>query len=134
MCESNSILKRSKFENFMAYLIREIGDNENVLDNYDMLIEKSFDTFFNKLEELYSEASRNDNKLFDIVCSFISIHDDIYFEAGTLVGFQLYKGFENQYQNHKDSDISALFKNKIYSKFHQRRSPVNEKQRSRLLH
>ena len=27
MCELNKILKQSKFENFMAYLIGEIGDS-----------------------------------------------------------------------------------------------------------
>lgn len=127
MYELNSILKRSKFENFMAYLISEIGDNEEVLDNYDILIDQSYDIFFDGLEEMYPDASRDDDKLFDIVCNFISTHDDIFFEAGTLVGFQLYKGFESKYQNHKSSDIPSLLKNKISSKIQQRKDIDVEK-------
>lgn len=63
----------------MAYLISEIGDNEKVLDNYDILINQSYDIFFDGLEEMYSDASRDDDRLFDVVCNFISTHDDIFF-------------------------------------------------------
>lgn len=116
MGELNSILKRSKFENLMAYLISEVGDNGEVLNNYDDIISKSYDTFFDKMENLYAEANRHDGNLFDIVSTLTYIHDDVYFEAGMIIGFQLYKGFDNQYENHKDTDIPTLLKNKFYVK------------------
>lgn len=42
MGELNSILKRSKFENLMAYLISEVGDNAEILDSFDDIISQSY--------------------------------------------------------------------------------------------
>lgn len=122
MGELNSILKRSKFENLMAYLISEVGDNAEILDSFDDIISQSYETFFNELESLYKEANRNDDNLFDIVSTFTYIHDDVYFEAGMIVGFQLYKGFDTQYQNHKDTDIPALLRKQLFTKQGKRKS------------
>lgn len=41
------------------------------------------------------------------------LHDDIYFEAGVLVGFQLFKNLEQEYQKHgEDSILNIVLKPK----------------------
>lgn len=91
MHEISDVLKRSKFSNILSYLIYATGENEEMVESYDKTIDESYETFFNNIENLYTDADREDNKLFDIISEFACVHDDIYFEAGMLVGFQLYK-------------------------------------------
>ncbi|WP_052446877.1 hypothetical protein [Candidatus Soleaferrea massiliensis] len=110
MCTFNSIFKRSKFKNLMSYIINEIGEDGENIEDYSRAIDQSYEDFFTNLEKLYPKADRNDNRLFDVVTDFSIIHDDIYFKAGALTGFQLYKEFEEHYKNHKDSDIPSLLK------------------------
>ena len=49
---------------------------------------------------------------FDIISKFACVHDDIYFEAGMLVGFQLYKELTENYEHHEDKDITAILEKK----------------------
>ncbi len=91
MHEISDILKRSKISNILSYLIYASGENETMVESYDNAIDESYETFFNDIESLYTDAHREDNELFDIISEFACVHDDIYFEAGMLVGFHLYK-------------------------------------------
>ena len=86
---------------------------EMLLKTMRKKFEKSYDEIFYRLEHLYSEADRKDDKLFDIVADFAMLHDDIYFEAGVLVGFQLFKNLEQEYQKHgEDSILNIVLKPK----------------------
>lgn len=108
MCELDSILKRSNLINLMSYLIYDVGSNGETIDNYKQRLKESYETIFSELERLYSEADRQDDNLFNLVTDFAAIHDDIYFETGVLVGFQLYKGLDEGYREHARSDIQAV--------------------------
>lgn len=108
MYEISDMLKRSKFSNILSYLIYGTGEDEEMVESYDCAIDESYETFFNEIENLYTDADREDNKLFDIITEFACIHDDIYFEAGMLVGFQLYKELTEKYEYHADKDITAI--------------------------
>lgn len=108
MHEISDVLKRSKFSNILSYLTYGTGENEEMVESYDCAIDESYETFFNDIENLYTDADREDNKLFDIITEFACIHDDIYFEAGMLVGFQLYKELTEKYEYHADKDIIAI--------------------------
>lgn len=108
MYEISDMLKRSKFSNILSYLTYGTGEDEEMVESYDCAIDESYETFFNDIENLYTDADREDNKLFDIITEFACIHDDIYFEAGMLVGFQLYKELTEKYEYHADKDITAI--------------------------
>lgn len=86
-----------------------------MVESYDNTIDESYETFFKNIENLYTDDDREDNKLFDIISEFACIHDDIYFEAGMLVGIQLYKELDDRYEYHADKDITAILKKKKQS-------------------
>ncbi|MGO1043231.1 hypothetical protein ACTPEO_10890 [Clostridioides difficile] len=108
MHEISDVLKRSKFSNILSYLIYATGENEAMVENYDSVIDESYETFFDDIESLYTDTNRKDNKLFDIISEFACVHDDIYFEAGMIVGFQLNKELTEKYEHHADKDITAI--------------------------
>lgn len=108
MHEISDVLKRGKINNILSYLIYATGENEAVVESYDSAIDESYETFFADIESLYTDAHREDNELFDIISEFACVHDDIYFEAGMLVGFQLYKELTEKYEHHADKDIIAI--------------------------
>lgn len=108
MHEISDVLKRSKFSNILSYLIYATGENEAMVESYDNTIDESYETFFKDIENLYTDADREDNNLFDIISEFACVHDDIYFEAGMLVGFQLYKELNDRFEHHADKDITAI--------------------------
>ena len=65
MHEISDLLKRSKFNNVLSYLTYTTKENEAMVENYDSAIDESYETFFADIEKLYTDANREDNKLFD---------------------------------------------------------------------
>ena len=56
----------------MAFMIYGADSRRDAFENYEKEIEKSYDEIFYRLEHLYSEADRKDDKLFDVVADFAS--------------------------------------------------------------
>lgn len=110
MSELTEILKKVNLENLMPYLIYGTDSSREIFDNYEEKIESSFDELFEKLESLYENADREDNRLFDAIGDFALIHDDVYFEAGFLTGVQLSKCLEQSYKKHGAGDIESILK------------------------
>lgn len=108
MCELNDMLKRSNLSNLISYLVYDVGSNGETIGNYEKRLKESYETIFSELEKMYSEADRQDDSLFGLVVDFATVHDNIYFETGVLVGFQLYKGLDEGYRNHTRGDIQAV--------------------------
>lgn len=108
MFEFKTLFERSNFKNIVSYLISGIGENEDVIEDYDKKIQQSYECFFTGIEKLYPQADREDNRLFEVVSEFIGTHDNIYLEAGVLIGFQICRGFEGAYSKHVKNDFSAL--------------------------
>lgn len=97
--EFKKMLKRVNLDEIIAYVLCESGTEGKQAERYDKQVDNSFDTFFERIEELYPIADRNDNKLFDIISDFAVLHDKVYFEMGIVIGFQLYKNLEQGYRN-----------------------------------
>lgn len=108
MCELLKRLKRSNLESIVSYLISEVGENGELYQNYDEEVEHSYEELFTGIEKLYPQATRKDNRLFNILAEFTAIHDSIYFEAGLLIGFHIYGEFEDTYTRHSKNDFTAL--------------------------
>ena len=82
MSELKELLEKVKLENIMAFMIYGADSRRDAFENYEKEIEKSYDEIFYRLEHLYSEADRKDDKLFDVVADFAMpvsyTHLDVY--------------------------------------------------------
>ncbi len=58
-----------------------------------------------KLESLYKEVDKDDNRLFDILADFAQVHDDIYFETGFFTGVKLVKRLESKCEKNEYDDL-----------------------------
>lgn len=67
MSELKELLEKVKLENIMAFMIYGADSRRDAFENYEKEIEKSYDEIFYRLEHLYSEADRKDDKLFDVL-------------------------------------------------------------------
>lgn len=112
MSELEKLLEKIELNNFMEFLLYGTDTKGEIFKNYGEEIENSYSEVFKKLEELYSEADREDNRLHDVIVDFAMLHDDIYFEAGVLVGFQLFKNLEHGYKKHSLGDIQDILEKK----------------------
>lgn len=108
MSELTEIIRKVNLKNIISYLLYDAGASMENLESCGEKIEKSFDEFFDKLERLYSETDRNNDQLFEIVSEFALLHDNVYFETGIIIGFELYKTLERSYENHKEGEIEKI--------------------------
>lgn len=105
MSELTEMLEKIRLESLMGFLIYGTDSGRKKFEDYEKEIEKSYDEIYGKLEYLYSEADRKDDKLVGIIIDFATLHDNIYFEAGVLVGFQLFRNLEQEYYKHGENSI-----------------------------
>ncbi|MDO5547661.1 MAG: hypothetical protein Q4F79_04160 [Eubacteriales bacterium] len=105
MSELTEMLKKTRPENLASLFLYGVGEEETAFENYEKTLEKSYDIFFDRLKILYPETDRNRNDLCDLVMDFTILHENVSFEAGMLIGFQLYKNMEGGYQDHKENDL-----------------------------
>lgn len=78
----------------------------------DHKVKQSFDIFYTELERLYPSICFESDDFFNVVVDFARIHDDSYLKIGLLVGFQIYKEFDNNFKNIEIKDIIALLERK----------------------
>ena len=108
MEELNRMIRKMKVENLARYLMYDVeADVEETVD-YEQDLNESYEVFFQKLEDMYPEASRQDDELFRLVTDFAVKHENISFKAGMFIGFQIYKNMEEEYRGHTDSSLSVL--------------------------
>lgn len=93
--EFRKMLKKVKLDDIIAYLLYETEAEEKRAETYEKKVEGSYNDIFDCIEGLYPSANRNDDKLWDAVLDFATLHDDVYFEMGIIIGFQLYKNMEH---------------------------------------
>lgn len=110
MSEISDVLKRGKYKSVIAHISNAIEDDQENIRAFDQAISISYDTFLKELKQLYPWIDETENNLFDIISKFACTHDDIYFEAGVLVGFHLYQELQEHYRLHASSDLLELLK------------------------
>lgn len=110
MPEISDALKRGTYKSVLAHISNAIEDDQEKTKSFDEAIEASYHTFFQELKQLHPCIDTTDNNLYDIISKFACTYDDIYFETGALVGFQLYQELQEQYQLHAKHDFIALLK------------------------
>lgn len=105
MDEIRDILKRAELDNLISYLIYDSDYLGETAEECEKKINHSYELLFARLEELYTEVSRDDDNLFEAVNEFATLHDEVYFKTGVLTGFQLYKNMELGYEKYKGDTV-----------------------------
>ena len=108
MEELNRMIRKMKVENLARYLMYDVEVDVEETADYEQDLKESYEIFFQKLEDMYPEASRQDDELFRLVTDFAVKHENISFKAGIFIGFQIYKNMEEGYRGHTDSSLSVL--------------------------
>lgn len=108
MEELNRMIRKMKVENLARYLMYDVEVDVEETADYEQDLKESYEIFFQKLEDMYPEASRQDDELFRLVTNFAVKHENISFKAGMFIGFQIYKNMEEGYRGHTDSSLSVL--------------------------
>lgn len=108
MEELNRMIRKMKVENLARYLMYDVEVDVEETADYEQDLKESYEIFFQKLEDMYQEASRQDDELFRLVTNFAVKHENISFKAGMFIGFQIYKNMEEGYRGHTDSSLSVL--------------------------
>lgn len=106
MEELNRMIRKMKVENLARYLMYDV--ETDVEEDYEKDLQESYEVLFQKLEDMYPEASRQDDELFRLVTDFAVKHENISFKAGMFIGFQIYKNMEEGYRRHTADSLSAL--------------------------
>ena len=108
MEELNRMIRKMKVENLARYLMYDVETDVEETVDYEKDLQESYEVLFQKLEDMYPEASRQDDELFRLVTDFAVKHENISFKAGMFIGFQIYKNMEEGYRGHTDSSLSVL--------------------------
>ena len=109
MNEFKSMLERIDLKNLLPVLM--YGSEslyEEEFDSYKEKLDDAFTNLFDKLRKIYPSASPDNDDLFDALVVFALIHNEVFFEMGAIVGFQLYKNFENSFQKCDMEEIILL--------------------------
>lgn len=112
--ELKKMLKKVNLEQVVAYLLYDTDAENKNEEIYENKVENSYNTFFECIEKVYPFVNRNEGKLWDAVTEFASVHDEVYFEFGIIVGFRLYKnleqGFKKLYSESKEKSFTNMRK------------------------
>lgn len=108
MYELRDMLKRVKLDKLMSYFIYDTDSNGGAIENYERVLDESYDNLFRDLQNLYPVINRDDEKLLEIVMRFTGIHEDTYFEMGVLTGFQLLKNLEQGYERCEQNNMHDI--------------------------
>ena len=95
MEELNRMIRKMKVENLARYLMYDVEVDVEETADYEQDLKESYEIFFQKLEDMYPEASRQDDELFRLVTNFAVKHENISFKAGMFIGFQIYRSEEH---------------------------------------
>lgn len=98
MYELREIFKKIKLENLISYFIFDSYEYEIEIEDYEQKLGESYDILLEKIRNICPDVGIHEDDLFDAVTDFATIHDDVYFEMGILIGFQLFKNMEDGYK------------------------------------
>lgn len=86
MSDIEEIIRNASLDNLIAYLLNESEPVNGKIEIGDKAIRASYTEFIEKLVELYPDVNKDNDKLFNAITEFASIHDEIYFKLGVIVG------------------------------------------------
>ena len=94
MHEIQTILERIKFDELMSYCLYDTNANAKGLAELEQELAASYTHFMSKLIDLMPDIAPDNDALNTANAEFAAVHEEFYFMAGALTGFQLYKNMD----------------------------------------
>ncbi len=99
------VLKRLDIGSLVSYYLYGVEPFEKITEDYSEKLNLSYDELFAEMKELFPDIDCENEDLGNAVCIFASIHGEVHFQVGLLIGFQLYKGLDQGYLNLHEEDL-----------------------------
>lgn len=105
------VLKRLDIDSLVSYYLYGVEPFEKNAEDYTERLNLSYDELFAKMKELFPDIDCENEDLANAVSIFGSIHGEVHFQVGLLIGFRLYKRMEQGYLNlHEENLLNGVLK------------------------
>lgn len=111
--EFKRMFKKIKFDEIIAYLLYEGEADDKRSETYEKRVNNSYDEFFSGIKKLFPSASRGNDDLWNVLLDFSTTHDEVYFEMGIIIGFQIYKNLDEGYGRLEANNATSIYSEKI---------------------
>lgn len=97
--EFEGFRERTKLDNLLRHLLWEDDPCDESIDDFEKLVEDSFEVLYDRLEDISPELRRDDDRLFGAMTDFTAVQNSVYFKLGVLTGFRLYRDLDAAYEH-----------------------------------
>ena len=97
--EFDGYRERAKLDNLLRHLLWNDDPRDAAIDDFEKMLEDSFETFYGRLAEISPKLRREHDRLFEAVTDFAGVQDSVYFKLGVLTGFRLYRDLDAAYEH-----------------------------------
>lgn len=108
MSEFEGFRERTKLDNLLRHLLWEDDPRDESIDDFEKLVEDSFEVLYDRLEDISPKLRRDDDRLFGAMMDFTAVQNSVYFKLGVLTGFRLYRDLDMSYEKQIKS-VQLLF-------------------------
>ena len=89
----------------------EMHTQRSKKDSYQKQVDDAFEHMFDRLDQELKASCRDNQEICSAVSDFSFVCQDVYFKAGLVAGFQLYKNLNMEYLDMKgDGIIQSIIK------------------------
>lgn len=115
MNEFTDVLKRTDLNSIASFLLYGIDDMDEITDSYSEKMNAAYEDYYASMKKAFPDAAIDEEDMNNIVAGFSGIESDVYFKVGLLIGFQIYKFFDEGYDKSKAGELNKIISDFIAS-------------------
>lgn len=116
MNEFTDVLKRTDLNSIASFLLYGIDDMDEITDSYSEKMNAAYEDYYESMKKAFPDAAIDEEDMNNIVAGFSGIESDVYFKVGLLIGFQIYKFFDEGYDKSKAGELNKIISDFIASR------------------
>ncbi len=115
MNEFTDVLKRTDLNSIASFLLYGIDDMDEITDSYSEKMNAAYEDYYASMKKVFPDAAIDEEDMNNIVAGFSGIESEVYFKVGLLIGFQIYKFFDEGYDKSKAGELNKIISDFIAS-------------------
>ena len=115
MNEFTDVLKRTDLNSIASFLLYGIDVMDEITDSYSEKMNAAYEDYYASMKKAFPDAAIDEEDMNNIVAGFSGIESDVYFKVGLLIGFQIYKFFDEGYDKSKVGELNKIISDFIAS-------------------